>query len=887
MRGRVPSIILAVAAAGTLSALALAQAPTPAAPPASPVAFARDIQPILEKSCWNCHSADVQLADLDLSTREAAIRGGEHGAAIVPGSADKSRLYRMVAGLESITMPMDGSSLTPAEISAIKTWIDQGAQWDAVAEQAAKPATPAASNALAALEKMDITPEQRNYWAFKLPVQAALPAAPQNLVNPIDRFLESERAKKGLIAAPRADRRTLIRRAYLDLIGLPPSPAQVRAFLDDKSPDAWTRVIEALLASPQYGERWARHWLDVARYADSDGFEQDFDRPNAWRYRDYVIASLNQDKPYNQFLKEQIAGDEMDGKSNETLVATGFLRAGPRVNFREKDNPERRWDYVDDLISTVSRGTLGLTVNCARCHNHKFDPIAQKDYYSLAAALNTWVEISVPLAPAEQAAEHAKANKEIDAKIAPLRKQIAAIERPYRESLKNEYIKKEFPENVQRAVFKAEAERTPGEQLLATQVLTGGGVTAAQVDKAMTPEELAQKKELLSQIAVLEKQRPAPLDMAEIVTDGDFRFAPNGNGDETIGCPKCRIPPADKPNGTFLHEGPGLYEPPPTHFLIRGDPESRGSLMRPAFVTVATYGDPATEIPRPDGRTSGRRLALAEWIGSRENPLTARVIVNRAWSHHFGRGIVATIDNFGKMGELPTHPALLDWLAVEFMNRGWSLKELHRLMMTSEAYQMVSAFDHGGNLKLDPENLLLWRYRGQRLDAETIRDSILAVSGGINLEMGGRPIFPHVPEDILATEKVKGTWENQPDGPAVWRRSIYVYQRRSLPFPMFETFDHPDMNLSAGQRNVSTVPTQALTLLNNPFVLRQAELLADRVTMEAPNDVAKQIDLGYEYALSRPPTDLERTLALKTVKGASLVDFTHVLLNLSEFLYMR
>ena len=248
---------------------------------------------------------------------------------------------------------------------------------------------------------------------------------------------------------------------------------------------------------------------------------------------------------------------------------------------------------------------------------------------------------------------------------------------------------------------------------------------------------------------------------------------------------------------------------------------------------------------------------------------------------------MATIDNFGKMGELPTHPALLDWMAVEFMNRGWSLKQLHRLMMTSEAYQMVSAFDHGGNLKQDPENLLLWRYRGQRLDAETIRDSILAVSGGINLEMGGRPIFPHVPEDILATEKVKGTWENQPDGPAVWRRSIYVYQRRSLPFPMFETFDHPDMNLSAGQRNVSTVPTQALTLLNNPFVLRQAELLADRITMEAPNDVAKQIDLGYEYALSRPPTDLERSLALKTVKGASLVDFTHVLLNLSEFLYMR
>ena len=317
-------------------------------------------------------------------------------------------------------------------------------------------------------------------------------------MNPIDRFLESERAKKGLIAAPRADRRTLIRRAYLDLIGLPPSPAQVRAFLDDKSPDAWTRVIDRCWrrrtmasAGGGTGSMWRATPTPTGSSRTSTGRT-----PGA--IATTSSPSFNQDKPYNQFLKEQIAGDEMDGKSNETLIATGFLRAGPRVNFREKDNPERRWDYVDDLISTVSRGMLGLTVNCARCHNHKFDPIAQKDYYSLAAALNTWVEISVPLAPAEQAAEYAKANKEIDAKIAPLRKQIAAIERPYRERLKNEYIKKEFPENVQRAVFKPEAERTPGEQLLATQVLTGGGVTAAQVDKAMTPEELAQKKELLS-----------------------------------------------------------------------------------------------------------------------------------------------------------------------------------------------------------------------------------------------------------------------------------------------------------------------------------------------------------------------------------------------------
>ncbi len=386
MRRRAPSVLLVIAGIGLFAALPSAQAPTPPSPPAAasaPVTFARDIEPIFAKSCWNCHSADAQLADLDLSTREAALRGGEHGAAIVPGNAEQSRLYRMVAGLEPITMPMDGSKLAPAEIAAIKSWIESGAEWGAPARSGRRKPAGAPSSALAALENMDITPEQRAYWAFKLPVQKTPPLATKpELSHPIDRFLEAARAEKKLVAAPRADKRTLIRRAYLDLIGLPPTPADVDAFVADQSDDAWDKLITKLLASPQYGERWGRHWLDVARYADSNGFEQDYDRPNAWRYRDYVINAFNQDKPYNQFLKEQIAGDELDYVTHETLIATGFLRAGPRVLFREKDNPERRWDYVDDLIATLGRGVLGLTVNCARCHNHKFDPIAQKDYYA-------------------------------------------------------------------------------------------------------------------------------------------------------------------------------------------------------------------------------------------------------------------------------------------------------------------------------------------------------------------------------------------------------------------------------------------------------------------------------------------------------------------------
>ena len=308
--------------------------------------------------------------------------------------------------------------------------------------------------------------------------------------------------------------------------------------------------------------------------------------------------------------------------------------------------------------------------------------------------------------------------------------------------------------------------------------------------------------------------------------------------------------------------------------------------MTPGFVTVATYGDPPTEIPRPSGRTSGRRLALAEWLVSRDNPLTARVLVNRIWHHHFGRGIVGTLDNFGKVGDPPTHPALLDWLAVTFMDRGWSIKQMHRLMMTSDAYQMSSALEDAISVDHDPVNHYLWRYRPRRLEAEILRDSIMTVSGSIDLTVSGPPVFPYVPEQILASQ-AHGTWRNQPDGPSVWRRSVYVYRRRSLSFPFFETFDLPDQNVTSAARNVSTVPTQALTLMNNPFVLRQAGRFAALLERESPGDVRAQIDRAYRIALTRPPTEQETAIALGLVDTGSLSDFTHVLFNLNEFLYLR
>jgi hypothetical protein len=847
----------------------------------APVTFAKDIQPIMERSCWTCHGEAVQLSKLDLRTREGALRGGAHGPAIIPGSAEQSRLYRAVAHLDAIKMPMQGDKLKPEEVAAFKTWIEQGALWDAAAPKSTSAAP--ASGALAALETMNITPEQRSYWAFKLPVQAAPPmVANKDLVHPIDRFLEEERVARKLTAAPRADKLTLVRRAYLDLLGLPPTQAQVAEFVADGSPEAWERLIDRLLASPHYGERYGRHWLDVARYADSGGFEYDVHRPNAWRYRDYVIKSFNEDKPYSLFLTEQLAGDEMDYRTHETMIATGFLRMGPRVLFREKDNPERRFDYLDEIIGTIGKGMLGMTVNCARCHNHKFDPIPQKDYYAIQAAIFGYVETEVPLAPREEAEAFLAKNEEITGKIEKLRNEIAGIERPHREKLELEQIRTRFPEHIYKAAAKPDAERTAGERLLAVQVYEAVNVAPAEIDKLLTGEETGRKKVLNEQIAALEKQRPKPLPMIEIATDGDHRFSPLGEGDNVVSCPKCRIPPPFP--GSYIHRD-GKYEVPPSYFLIRGDVESRGSLMTPGFLTVATYGEYPTEIPRPDGNTSGRRLALARWITSPQNPLTARVIVNRLWQKHFGRGIVATLENFGKMGEPPTHQALLDWLAVEFMNRGWSIKQINKLMMMSEAYQMASVYDNPANTKVDLENRYLWRFRPQRLEAEIVRDSMLMAGGNINLAVGGEPIFPHIPADILLGQ-LRGKWENTPEGPAAWRRGVYVYRRRSLPYPMFDTFDHPDMNVTAGARNVSTVPTQALTLLNNPFVLNQAKFLAERVRREA-TDPYTQVDLAYRIALARPATETESKIGLDLISKYSLESFTHVVLNLDEFMYMR
>jgi hypothetical protein len=825
--------------------------------------FETDVEPLLRTRCWKCHGTGVQLARLNLQTREGLLAGGEHGAVVIAGKPQESKLFRMVAGLDKPAMPMDGK-LSAAEVEVFRKWIAGGAPWGESKQAPAVELT---------VEDMKLTPEARNWWAFRKPVRPEIPVS----ANPVDYLVAKRRGQ--IAVAPQAGKLKLVRRAYLDLIGLPPTPAQVAEFVNDTAAGAWERLVERLLASPHYGERWGRHWLDLARYADSNGYEHDYDRPNAWRYRDYVIAAFNADKPYDRFLAEQLAGDEVADVSPETLTATGFLRSHAKVGYREKDNPEFRYEYLDDMIATVGRGVMGLTVQCARCHDHKFDPIGQKDYYRLQASLFGYVEVDHPLVPADKFKAE---NTRIDALVQPLRREVREIEQPYRDQLLPLKYKK-YPENVQAAIRTPEAERTAGQVLLANQVIRTTSVSSNEIDRVAKPEDLARKRALLARIAEFEKQRPAPIPMAMGITDGDYRSTPDGPGDEPApgkGLQK------DPNAGPFLHEGPGRYVAPPSYFLISGDVHSRGPHMEPGFPAVLVDGSVPTALPPENGKTSGRRLALAKWLGSSENPLTARVMVNRIWHHHFGTGIVKSIDNFGKMGELPSNPELLDYLATEFVRKGWSIKSMHRLILGSKTYQMDSSFDDVASAAKDPRNEMLWRFPVHRLEAEVVRDSILAAAGTLNPTIGGPAVFPVLEPDVLRA-MTHGIWKQDKDGPEVWRRSVYVYRKRGLPFPMFEVFDLPDQNVSCGARNTSTVPTQALTLLNNGFVLQHARHLASFVREARPGDVNGQIELAYQRVLGRGPSGQERALAVDFLKAQPLEALGHVLLNLNEFLYIQ
>ncbi len=799
---------------------------------------------ILKKNCVACHGASLKMSGLDLRTREAMVTGGSRGPAITPANSARSLMLKLVTHDEKPTMP-PGQKLADADIEVLRQWIDAGAVLPEVGTQSSASAADDKKAAMARMEERPITPEERKFWAFQQPVRRDPPKGFGS--NPVDAFLRSALEAKGLRPSPRADARTLIRRAYLDVTGLPPSPEEVADFVRDPSPKRWAEVVERLLASPHYGERWGRHWLDLVRYADSGGFERDYDWHNMWRYRDYVVKAFNSDKPYDEFIREQLAGDEIAPESNEAQIATGYLRLGLDNNIKDE---RTRMDELDDLVATTSLAFAGMTTGCARCHNHKFDPIPQKDYYQMQAVFFPTKGTEHPLVSREEVAKHRAEVARIKGMQKPLEAEKKGIEEPYRKQIFEEKIEA-LPEVLRTAWRTPEDKRTEGQKLNARQIEKTLTIPTEDIVKRMNEGEKSRHTELVAAIKVLEKQMPAPFPTARAIAESG-------------------------------------REAPPSYFLHRGAPDMKGSAMKPGILTVAWDG--AYEFPAPpaDAKSSWRRRGLAEWLASPKNPLTARVMVNRIWQHHFGEGLVRTPSNFGKTGERPTHPELLDWLATEFVQSGWSVKAMHRLMLLSDTYQMASD-DVSANVGVDPDNRMLWRMPRQRLSAEILRDQMLAVAGNLDRTVGGPSVFPYIDPDLFQSSTSR-TWPGKPDNdPSTWRRSLYVFMKRSIRYPMFEAFDQPDATASCARRNGSTVAPQALLLMNNAFVIQEAKMFAERVEKDAPGDRGKQVDRAWELALGRPPADAERRRAVSFLESGSgtLPDLCQLIFNLNEFTYRQ
>jgi hypothetical protein len=685
------------------------------------------------------------------------------------------------------------------------------------------------------------------HWSFQRLAAPAVPAVrdAQWGRNTIDAFVLHRLEERGLRPAPPAEKAALLRRAYYDLAGLPPTPDEVQAFLADDSPLAFERVVDRLLDSPHYGERWARHWLDLVRFAETNSFERDRDKPNAWRYRDYVIRSLNDDKPFDRFVREQLAGDELPDGGEDGIIATGYYRLG-LWDDEPADRLLARYNELDDIVTTTGQVFLGLTINCGRCHDHKIEPISQEDYYKFVAFFQdigsydyagkfSQTDISPP--------DLKQAYAERDEALARLREQMSALEQ-------------------------AGVKKMPGEDQRKAETPQRAKLLAEKLKDYLSGEEFAEYEKLKEKFEALETEKLPPRRMALSVN----------------------------------HCSP---VPPETYVLLRGNPRSRGPKVQPGFphvlagATEAIESEQATDsaavTPPEHGRSSGRRLALANWIASPKNPLTARVIVNRVWQYHFGRGLVRSPNDFGTGGERPTHPELLDWLAGEFIRGGCKLKPLHRLIMTSSAYRMASRGAAAGREK-DPANDLFWRFDMRRLTAEEIRDSMHAVNGRLNCEMYGPGIYPTISREVLAGQSMPGAgWGKSPPEQRA-RRSIYVHVKRSLITPMLASFDFPETDSSCPVRFATVQPTQALGMLNGEFVNEQAGAFAERLRREAGDDPRAQVQRALWLALSRPPQEREVQRGVALMRsleqddgldaGSALKYYCLVVLNLNEFVYL-
>jgi len=682
------------------------------------------------------------------------------------------------------------------------------------------------------------------YWAFQKVVRPAVP--PVN-GNPIDAFILQNLRAKQLEPSKPLDRAQLLRRVTYDLTGLPPTPGELDSFLKDPSRDAYEKVVDRLLASPHYGERWAAKWLDVVRYADTNGFELDQDRPHAWRYRDYVIRCFNQDRPYDRFIREQIAGDEMFPGDHEALIATGYLRAGSEhVVAGNIDPEESRQEVLTEIATNVGQTFLGMTINCARCHNHKFDPILQADFYSLQAIFAGAKGKEVEIASPDQKIAWEAAQKAYKERLAPIEEAVKALAKPYDEQIREER-KRALEPKLLEAFNIPKDKRTAEQKILGADAETQLKPTWDEVVAVMPAPVKSQREMLRKQLHEVEATAPDPLPAAY----------------------------------SFVNTGEAA---PPSFVLRLGDPHSRLQPVDPAlpYVIKASYKIPTA--------SEGRRAAFANWLASPENPLTARVMVNRIWQFRMGEGLVRTPNDFGTMGDKPESHALLDWLAAEFMDRNWSVKAIDRLIVTSSVYRQSPTPDEAKS-KVDPQNRLFWRMNRKRFDAEMVRDAALSVSGTLNPQLGGRPVkIPIEPEvyDLIFTEYERdGLWPVNPDRSVQNRRGVYLYNKRSVRLPLFTAFDQPDAITSCPVRPVSTHALQALSLFNSSFMQEVSQAFAARLEKSCGSNRGCQINSAWLLALSRRPRPEENQLALKFFKsGGTLPDFCLALFNRNEFLYV-
>ncbi|HTD65716.1 MAG TPA: PSD1 and planctomycete cytochrome C domain-containing protein [Candidatus Limnocylindria bacterium] len=843
--------------------------------------FSREVRPLLEQHCLKCHGPEKQKGGLRLDTKEGAFTPADSGEkAIVPGHANESRLIKLVSSKDDDErMPTKGEPLSVAQIDLLKRWIEAGAKWPEIT----------ASTGVVARSEMIVTDEDRKHWSF-LPLRSPSKPAVENasaVRTPGDRFILAALEEKKLRLSPNASAQKIVRRIYFDLIGLPPTPAQVESFVKVSavnSPSAVESLVDELLAGPHYGERWARHWLDVVRYADSNGSEGDADRPTAYHYRDFVIRAFNEDMPFDTFARWQLAGDELEPDNPRAIAATGFIVAGTHaalpLNLMEEERTRERFNELDDMIATTGSAMLGLTLACARCHDHKYDPVPRRDYYRIQSAFNGGDRAEVPLAPIEEVRHYREAEAKWKTEFDAAKKRLDDWEKEARK--RHETAARHIKigalkiSDEEKALLKNNRETKEAKEL-ARKFSKELKVEDKELRPFFSDEERAEWDSREKAFKGAEARKPNPLPAA-------YGFADYGA----------------KPRETFL--------------LARGDFRAKSEPVELGFLTALTKGKTPTDYwtaARADSRradSTQQRRAMAEWMTDTEHgagTLVARVIVNRVWQHHFGQGLVRTVNDFGARCDPPTHPELLEWLTSEFVKSGWKLKPLHRLIMTSSVYLQDTTFD-AAKAKVDPDNRLLWRRRPQRIESEILRDSMLAVSGTLNSQMFG-PAFkaPVAPEAIQARNMKDPYPKDLKDTPATRRRSVYVFHKRVVQQPLMQAFDGPDAQASCGRRENTTVAPQALALLNDKFVRARALDFAQRVEKEAGTEPKAQVRLAWRWALGREPltdeldsatTFLNAQLQQRSTRdpdkpkndaqNLALADLCQAIFAMNEFIYV-